>query len=424
MLRISKPRLVFISRRTEELYVKIAKTVDWTMELILIDNESITQQVPVLNTLLDNTAALDPYQYEPARIENPAKQPLVILCSSGTTGFPKGVLLSHGNTMTFLMSLTSRLYLDIDTGDRLILYLPFYHGYAFGLILCGLFMGATLHIMRSFEPELFLRTITQYKITHLTLVPPILIFLAKHPVVSQYDFSNLKEVFCGAAPLPRELAVEVQNRLNCPPIRNGYGMTELSIVTNITDKSSYKSGAVGRLVPGLLCKVINQETQQPLDIGQVGEVCFKGDNVMLGYYNNPTVTMATIDSEGWLHTGDLGYFDEKEVLYIVGRLKELIKYKGYQVSPTEIEVLLLTHPGVKDAAVAGKPDEASGELPMAFIVKQPGINLTAEEIMEFIRGKLSPQKWLRGGVKFVNDIPKNATGKIMRSELQKMAAKL
>lgn len=424
ILSTSKPRIGFVSRRTEELYVKVAKTSKWAMEIIQIDDESITRNVPVLNALLAEAKAVDPHLYEPAHIKDPAKHPLVILCSSGTTGFPKGVALSHRNLLTFLVNGISSSYLDIHEADRLILYLPFYHGYAFGLIMGALATGAMLVLMRSFESDLFLRAVPQYKVTHLTLVPPILVFLAKHPAVEHCDFSSVKEVVCGAAPLPRDLAVEVQKRLKCGPIRNGYGMTELSIITNMSDRSDDSNGDVGRVIPGLLCKVIDQETQEPLNVGQVGEVCFKGDQVMLGYYNNPEATLATIDAEGWLHTGDVGYFDEAERLRIVGRIKELIKYKGYQVSPSEIEMVLLTHPGVKDAAATGKPDEASGELPMAFIVRQPGANVTAKEIVELIRSKLSPQKWLRGGVKFVNDIPKNATGKIMRRELKDMASKL
>lgn len=180
-------------------------------------------------------------------------------------------------------------------------------------------------------------------------------------------------------------------RLGIKVIRNGYGMTELSVVSNLSareddeDWEKYENPATGRPLPGFLSKIVDIETQETLDVGQTGEICFLGEQVMLGYWNNPEATSQTIDQDGWLHTGDVGYYDEKGRLHVVDRLKELIKYKGYQISPSEIETVLLSHPAVKDAAVAGKPDERGGEVPVAFVVRQPGANVTAQEIQEIVK---------------------------------------
>lgn len=190
-----------------------------------------------------------------------------------------------------------------------------------------------------------------------------------------------------------QIAALVKARLGVKCVRNGYGMTELSIVSSLSgrddDDDSFENPGCGVLMPGFLSKVVDLETQETLEAGQTGEICYMGENVMLGYWNNPEATKQTIDQDGWLHTGDVGYFDEKGILHVVDRVKELIKYKGYQVSPSEIETVLLSHPAVKDAAIAGKPDERSGEVPVAFVVKQPGAKITAEEIQEFVKRELS-----------------------------------
>lgn len=205
---------------------------------------------------------------------------------------------------------------------------------------------------------------------------------------------------------------------------------------------SCKDASIGPPLPGFKCKVVSMETGKTVGAGKVGEICFAGDQVMLGYYKNPKSTAETIDEQNWLHTGDLGYFTEEGGLYITGRIKEIIRYKGFQVAPSEIEALLLTHSSVKDVAVLGKPDEVCGELPMAVVVRQPGNNVTAEEIVDFVKSEscvrvfewfkqsvnallttilllenLSPQKWLRGGVKFVETLPKTPSGKVLRKQL-------
>nr|CAD7458246.1 unnamed protein product [Timema tahoe] len=250
------------------------------------------------------------------------------------------------------------------------------------------------------------------------MVPPILAFLAKHPMVLQYDLRSLTRVGVGAAPVSADLLRQFKNRFpHIGFIRQGYGMTEttLSALGNNTNDHG-KLESVGTLVPGMEAKVID-ESGRSLGVGQRGELCFRGCVVMKGYVNNPSATSQTIDHEGWLHTGDVGYYDEEGSFYIVDRLKDLIKYKGFQVPPAELEAILMSHPGVMDAAVIGVPDEGAGELPKAFVVKK-NANVTAQQLVDYVDGQVSSAKKLRGGVQFVEAIPKNPSGKILRKELR------
>lgn len=432
ILNIAKPRIVIVSRRTERLLAKLLSGLSWKIELIQLDDQPFGSNVRTLKDILSNES-IDQrllLEYKAADVGDTSRHPLVILSSSGTTGLPKGVTLSHKNLLAFITKIGQPEYLATRPRDKLLLLLPFYHGYAHGTALHCLYTNIVVVVMPSFEPKLFLSLIQEHKITHLPIVPPILTFLAKHPLVERYDFRSVRELICGAAPLAKDIAAEVKARLGIKDIRNGYGMTELSVVSNLSargdddDWEKYENPTTGRPLPGYLSKIVDIETQETLDAGQTGEICFLGEQVMLGYWNNPEATRQTIDQDGWLHTGDVGYYDEKGRLHVVDRLKELIKYKGYQISPSEIETVLLSHPAVKDAAVAGRPDERGGEVPVAFVVRQPGANVTAQELQELVKQKLSPQKWLRGGVQFVDAVPKNPTGKILRRELRTMIAKL
>lgn len=209
-------------------------------------------------------------------------------------------------------------------------------------------------------------------------------------------------------------------RIGVPLIRQGYGLSEATLSLTVQSDGHDTPGSVGTVRADTYAKVIDTETGKPLGPNQRGELCFKGDVIMKGYVGDKKATEQTIDSDGWLHTGDIGYYDEEFNFFVVDRIKELIKYKGFQVPPAEIEALLLTHPKIKDAAVIGIPDEASGELPMAFVVKHGTDNLTQKEVMDFISERASPAKRLHGGVRFIDEIPKNPTGKILRRVLRDM----
>ncbi|KAL9952228.1 hypothetical protein ACROYT_G039450 [Oculina patagonica] len=355
----------------------------------------------------------------PRHVKINPKEDLVLLpFSSGTTGVSKGVMQTHYN----LIAQTCLLARDgVPPVEPTVLnVLPFYHAYGLTLISgANLYLGYKVVVLQRFEPHTFLKAIQDYKVMMAPLVPPLVLFLAKHPMVDKYDLSSLMILSSGAAPLARDLEIGVGKRLpSLVLVRQGYGMTEMTISSHgfgMSDK--VKPGSVGLLLPNLECKIIDPDTGKILGPNQDGEVCVRGPIVMKGYINNPEATAQTIDSDGWLHTGDIGHYDEDEYFFIVDRLKELIKYKGFQVPPAELEAILISHPNIDDVAVIGVPDRKAGELPKAFVVRRG--NVTSEAIMEFVAKRVAPQKKLRGGVEFVDKIPKSASGKILRRFLRK-----
>lgn len=296
--------------------------------------------------------------------------------------------------------------------------LPWFH--AFGItILTGVISGALARIvlLPKFEEALFLSCIEYNKCNILFLVPPLMVFLAKHPMVNDYDLSSARVIICGAAPLSKETENAVYDRLNIKDLRimQGYGMSELSLAV-LLQKSIRKPGSVGDLVGGSYAKIIN-ENGEAVGPNERGELCFKGNQLMIGYINDKDATSSCIDNEGWLHTGDVGYYDDDKQFFIVDRIKELIKWKGFQVPPAEIEAILLTHPKIKDAAVIGIPDERAGEKALAYVVRVDE-TLTENDVLEYVAKTTSPAKRLHGGVLFTELIPKNPSGKILRRELR------
>jgi 4-coumarate--CoA ligase len=335
--------------------------------------------------------------------------------SSGTTGVSKGVMLTHHNLVANVAQVLSAA--DVREDETFIAVLPFFHIYGMQVLMnTGLRAGATVVTMPRFDLEEFLRLHQEYGVTRSFVAPPIVVALAKHPLVDKYDMSKLEQVFSGAAPLSAELALEAGARLGCEIVQ-GFGMTELSPVSHLTPPGQFKPGSVGVTAPNTQTRIVDPQTGADLGVDQDGEVLVKGPQVMLGYLNSPEATEATIDAQGWLHTGDIGHFDADGHLYIVDRLKELIKVKGFQVPPAELEALLLTHPAIADAAVIGRPDEESGEIPVAFVVLRPGSEATAEQIQEFVAGKVATYKHVREVV-FTDAIPKSASGKILRRMLR------
>ena len=334
--------------------------------------------------------------------------------SSGTTGLPKGVMLTHRNLVANLAQCD---FVDESgPGDHTVGFLPFFHIYGMVVILCMVLRkGATVVTMPQFDLETYLRINAQYKCKSAYLVPPIALALAKHPMVDTFDLSALEVITSGAAPLGAELERAVEKRLGCL-VKQGYGMTETSPVTHFTpnDRALVRHGSCGLLVANTQVRVVDLKTKRDVDIGEHGELLMRGPQVMKGYLNAPEATAEAIDHDGWLHTGDVAYVDEDGYFYIVDRLKEFIKYKGYQVAPAELEALLLTHPAVADAAVIPKADTEAGEVPKAFIVKRSDV--TAEEIMAFVAEHVAPFKKVRV-VEFIEKVPKSASGKILRREL-------
>ena len=345
---------------------------------------------------------------------NPREDVAILPYSSGTVGKPKGVILTHYNLTALLQQIAPLLPDRLD--HRVLGFLPFFHIFGLQVLMNNtLRNGITCVTMPRFDLELFLRYIQDYRITHLYLVPPIVLALAKQPLVDQYDLSSLRYILSGAAPLDAAIQQAVATRLHVPVVQ-GYGMTETSLAIALTppDSASVKAGAAGVLIPNLEGKVVDPLTGTEVGVHEQGELLVRGPNVMRGYLKNADATAITIEPDGWLHTGDIVSVDEEGYIFVVDRLKELIKYKGLQVAPAEIEGVLLTHPAIADAAVIGIPDEEAGEVPKAFVVLKDAV--TPEAIMQYVAGKVAPHKRVRQA-EIVDAIPKSASGKILRRVL-------
>lgn len=345
---------------------------------------------------------------------DPKEDLLVLPYSSGTTGLPKGVMLTHHNIVANICQVDGMDDAKLTNDQDVVLgVLPFFHIYGMVVIMnMSLGVGATVVTMPRFDPQLFLESVQKFGVTRTNLVPPILLFLGKHPLVDQYDLSTLRELSSGAAPLGKELATAVSDRINCR-VTQGYGMTETSPVAtaNPLPDDNPKHASCGKILPNMEVMVADVVTQEPLGPNEKGEIWMRGPNIMKGYWNNPQATANTLTADGWLRSGDIGYIDDEGYMFVVDRLKELIKYKGFQVAPAELEALLLGHEAVADVAVIPSPDEEAGEVPKAFIIKKGEVS--EDEIMDWVAQQVAPHKKVRR-VAFVDEIPKSASGKILR----------
>jgi acyl-CoA synthetase (AMP-forming)/AMP-acid ligase II len=342
---------------------------------------------------------------------HPGEDLVALPFSSGTTGVPKGVMLTHRNLVANLLQAHAMRHIAED--DVLCCVLPMFHIYGLVVLLnAGLYEGATIVTLPRFELESYLKTLQDYRVTLAHLVPPVVLALAKHPAVERHDLSALRLIFSGAAPLGAELSKSCAERLGCR-IKQGYGMTEASPVTHMSppEPENIRLGAVGVPVPSTECRIVDPATCEDRAPGEAGEIWVRGPQVMKGYLNRPDATSLTIDPDGWLHTGDIGHADPDGQFYIVDRVKELIKYKGFQVAPAELEAVLLAHPAVADAAVIGMPDDEAGEVPKAYVALKAGA--ASEEILEFVAGRVAPHKKIRA-LEVIEQIPKSPSGKILR----------
>lgn len=348
---------------------------------------------------------------------DPAEDVAVLPYSSGTTGRAKGVMLTHRNLVANIAQCGPLLAVGPET--KILAVLPFFHIYGMQVLMnCGLNAGATVVTLPKFDLPEFLRVIQDHRTDRVYIAPPVAVALAKHPLVDQYDLSGIGTVFSGAAPLDEDLAAAVAKRLGCR-VSQGYGMTEMSPVSHAIpdDRDDIPVGTVGVIAPNMECRFVDPATGEDVGVGERGELLCRGPNVMKGYLNNPDATAVTLDDDGWLHTGDVAVIDSGGLVSIVDRVKELIKYKGYQVPPAELEALLLTHPDIADAAVVGVRDEEGEEVPKAFVVLQQNASLDAAGVMEFVASQVAPHKKVRV-VEFIEAIPKSASGKILRKDLR------
>jgi acyl-CoA synthetase (AMP-forming)/AMP-acid ligase II len=336
--------------------------------------------------------------------------------SSGTTGLPKGVELTHRGAVANLVQMEP--VLPLGSEDTVLAVAPMYH--CMGLIVVvahALCQGAAVVTMPRFELEAFLQAMQDHRVTASIIAPPIALALARHPIVDRFDLSALRWLGCGAAPLDTAIEEACAQRLGCA-FGQGYGMTEATAtiaVSSFAAPDQMVPGTVGPLLPGTQARVIDPDTRADLAAGDEGELLIRGPQLMRGYRGRPDVTAATIDADGWLHTGDVATITPDGVLRITDRLKELIKVKGFQVAPAELEGLLCAHPRVADAAVVGVPDDAAGEVPKAFVVARGEV--VPDELMAWVAERVAPHKRLRG-VAVVDEIPKLPSGKILRRLLR------
>ncbi|MFG2354376.1 4-coumarate--CoA ligase family protein [Streptomyces sp. NPDC048521] len=378
----------------------------------------VCDSAPGHRSLIDLLATTAP---EPRVAIDPAQDIAALPYSSGTTGTPKGVMLTHRQIATNLAQLDPAV--PAGPGDRILAVLPFFHIYGLtALMNAPLRKGATVVVLPRFDLETFLAAIETHRITGLYVAPPIVLALAKHPSVTRYDLSSLRYVISAAAPLDARLALACSERLGLPPIGQAYGMTELSPGTHVVPLDHLDrapAGTVGRLIAGTEMRIVSlDDPDKDLGTGEAGEILIRGPQVMRGYLGRPDATAAMIDTDGWLHTGDIGRIDADGWLYVVDRVKELIKYKGFQVAPAELEALLLTHPGIADSAVIGAYDEDGNEVPHAFVVRRPTADdLTGNEIMRYVAERVTPYKRVRR-VTFIDTVPRAASGKILRRQLR------
>ncbi|EJT97436.1 phenylacetyl-CoA ligase [Dacryopinax primogenitus] len=362
--------------------------------------------------------------------------------SSGTTGLPKAVAITHRSVISVMMELAAHTRNNditlpekhrwIRPGDVGLAVLPFYHIYGLiGILHALLFNGCGVVVMPQFNPQTFLETIAKHRITHLPVVPPIVVFLVNHPSIKNYDLSSLHYVVSSAAPLSKELAHRLRALIPSAHVGQGYGLTEATTLISVFELSKDPvDGSVGTLAPDTVARIIKPDGQMA-DYGESGELWIKGPQVALGYANNKKATEQTFVTGGWLRTGDEAYMTKEGNLYIVDRLKELIKVSGFQVAPAELEGHLLNHPSVRDAAIIGILHERKGEVPLAFVVLKSAVAKRAasgaeaqvikQELRKWVSDNKVRYKRLEGGIEFVDVIPKNASGKILRRILKERA---
>lgn len=351
----------------------------------------------------------------PPEVSIDPREDLVALpYSSGTTGLPKGVMLTHRNLVANILQASN--VLEQGEHDTILGVLPFFHIYGMTVIMnLGLYCGVTIVTMPRFDLEQCLGLCEKYGVTFANVVPPIVLAFAKHPLVDRFDLSRLRVVFSGAAPLSEGVAAAASARLGCHVVQ-GYGLTETSPVTHGARLGAArpKLASIGPPVANTESKIVDITTGAELGPMQHGEICIRGPQVMKGYLNRPDATGEMIDREGWLHTGDIGYADEDGCFFVVDRLKELIKYKGLQIAPAELEATLLAHPAVADAAVIPIPDEQAGEVPKGFVVLRSEV--PTEQILSFVAERVAPYKRLRT-IEVIDQVPKSPSGKILRRVL-------
>ncbi|KAF5305708.1 hypothetical protein FQR65_LT07605 [Abscondita terminalis] len=409
---ISKPKIIFSSKTALPKVLEAKKSCSFIKKIFLTGIHSEIE-VESLEELIEGVNNFDDFGLVQTDLTDTA-----ILClSSGTTGLPKCVEVSHKNFIPLANTAHDKRFFNVSKKESTVLFLPFFHLYGLDIHLLALTNSLRVISMKAFKPDVFLRTIQEHKVTKLFIAPPILHFLVKSPLVSNYNLTSVKDIVLGASSVKNDIYEEALQRYPECAIRQIYGSTETRAISIQNVK---KSNSVGQLFSNTSVKIINIENNNIVGPYEKGEICVKSLSIMKGYFNNHSATSNAIDQSGFYRTGDIGYYDKNNNLYIVDRVKELIKYKGFQVPPAEVENVLLSHLEVEDCAVVGVPDDRCGQLPLAFVVLKPNSSVADEGLIKFVAERISIQKQLHGGVIFIDEIPKLPSGKILRKELIKL----
>ncbi|KAL6518029.1 4-coumarate--CoA ligase-like 9 [Orobanche minor] len=393
-------------------------------------SKKLPKSIPII--LVDSPRFISMLELEPSSYENDVvvkqSDAAAVLYSSGTTGKVKGVVLTHRNLIASIAGLYYNKLSDAEKSTEenddvpiqpvSLFTLPLFHVFGFFMLLRAAALGETVVILEKFDFVGMLEAVERYRVTFIPVTPPLVVALAKSDLVAKYDLSSLQSLGCGGAPLGKEVAERFREKFPHVEIFQGYGLTESTggATRTLGPEEAKRYGSAGRLSENMEAKIVDPQSGEALPPGQHGELWLRGPVIMKGYAGDDAATAATLDSEGWLKTGDLCYFDRDGFIYIVDRLKELIKYKAYQVAPAELEHLLQSVPEIADAAVIPYPDEEAGQIPMAYVVRKPDSTISATQIMDFVAKQVAPYKKIRR-LAFIDSIPRSPAGKILRREL-------
>ncbi|XP_016434984.1 4-coumarate--CoA ligase-like 9 [Nicotiana tabacum] len=399
--KLTNPVIAFATSRN---FQKLPKLKHGT---VLIDS-------PEFESMMTNTEL----KFEPVEVNQ--SDLAAIMYSSGTTGEVKGVKLTHRNFIAIIANFYAQK--QERTSPAVMLYtVPLFHVFGLHYTLKSVALNETVVVMERFDLRKMLKAVEEFKVTQLVVAPPVVVAMTKGSVTSGYDLSSLVAVGSGGAPLGKDVIQAFSYKFPNTILFQGYGLTETSgtAFRAATTEEMLRGDSVGRLIANTEAKIVDPDTGIALPPGEKGELWIKGPTIMQGYVGDLKTTSETLVPGGWLRTGDLCYIDRHGYLFVVDRLKELIKYKGYQVAPAELEQLLQSHPDIVDAAVIPYPDEEAGQVPMAFVVRRTQSSLDKEQVIDFISKQVAPYKKIRR-VAFVSSIPKNPSGKILRKELRRI----
>ncbi|EPS43024.1 hypothetical protein H072_2980 [Dactylellina haptotyla CBS 200.50] len=432
-IKDANAQVVFVTPASIPTALEAAKSIGFDPQNIYAFDDNVKapkrdqwRGLPIGGYWTDILADNDDFRWRRLSTDEEWNTTVAINYSSGTTGMPKGVEISHRNFIANCTQSISMTELVKEYEPVYLAAIPMYHAYGMNsFVLQAPKMGYRVYIMHKFDFLDYLRCIEKYKVTSISAVPPIIVAFAKHPAVQKTDLSSVRSIGSGAAPLSAETAIAAEAKFNNVRILQGYGLSEVTCAIIVQKENSKninpKRGTVGHIAPNCEAMIVD-EAGKELGRNKSGELWVRGPNVMKGYYNKPDATANTITTDGWLKTGDVAYVDDEDLWYIVDRKKELIKTSGYQVAPAELEAVLLEHPGVADAGVIGIT-WAENERPRAYLVRNPGSKVTTEDIQKYMSKAVAKYKQLTGGVIWVDMIPKNPSGKILRKLLRERAAK-